>query len=123
MSLDRSNVVLSGGYFHRGITLQVFGSWQNIHGGIDWALDLGVRPDLAEAGAVHDQVAATRDFQMGGGVSFHVSEAADLFVALGNTLWGANTYNFRTLSFGVTYGFQAFGGIGRPRNVQANDDN
>ncbi len=123
VSLDRSNVVLSGGYFHRAITLQVFGSWQNIHGGIDWAHDIRASPDLGEISETHDQAAATRDFQLGGAVSFHVSEAADLFVAVNNTLWGANTYNGRTLSFGVTYGFKAFGGIRTPGNVQADDDN
>ena len=49
VSLDRSNVVLSGGYFHRAITLQVIGSWQNIHGGIDWAHDIGQRHDLGKS--------------------------------------------------------------------------
>ena len=123
VSLDRSNAVLSGGYFHRAITLQVIGSWQNIHGGIDWAHDIHAGPDLEEIVETHDQAAATRNFLMGGGgVSFHVSEAVDLLVSLNNTLWGANTYNGRTLSFGATYGFQAFGGIGRPRNVQTDDD-
>jgi hypothetical protein len=122
-SLDRSNLVLKGGYFHRAITLQVLGSWQNIHGGIDWIHDLGHRDDLREAGDIHDQAAATRNFQMGGSISFHVSEAADLFIGLNNTLWGANTYNGRTLSFGVMYGFKAFGRIRTPGNVQADDDN
>ncbi|GMR23618.1 MAG: hypothetical protein BMS9Abin37_2064 [Acidobacteriota bacterium] len=127
VGLDRSNLVLSGGYFHRAITVQVFGSWQKIHGGIDWAHDIRVRQNLGEIIETHDQAAATRDFQVGGGVSFQVSEAADLFVALNNTLWGANTYKGRTLSFGMTYGFQAFGGIGTPRvpygDRDGDDDN
>lgn len=48
-------------------------------------------------------------------MTFHVAEAADLYVALNNTLWGANTHDAGTLTFGVSWGFQAFGGIGPTR--------
>lgn len=122
VSLDRSNLQLELGYFHRAMTFQVFGSWQKIHGGIEWARDISLHAhDLDGVLAAHDQAAATRDFQMGAAVSFQVNEVADLFVALNNTFWGANTHSGRTISFGVNYGFQAFGGI-RPPSHGGNEN-
>lgn len=126
-SLDRSNLQLELGFLHRAFTVQVFGAWEKIHGGIEWHNlgghhdSLGDHEDPFEAvNGIHDQVAATRDFQLGGAVTFHVSDAADLFVALNDTVWGANTHDAGTLTFGVSWGLQAFGGIG-PTRAAAED--
>ena len=123
VSLDRSNLQLELGYFHRAMTFQVFGSWQKVHGGIDWAQHISPHAsDLAAVVGVHDQAAQTRDFELGGAVTFHISDAADLLVALNNTLWGANTHSARTVTFGITYGFRAFGGIGPTRGPRDDHD-
>lgn len=42
-----------------------------------------------------------------------MTDAIDITVALNNTLWGINTHDARTLTFGVSWGFRGFGGIGR----------
>jgi len=107
--IDRSNFQLDFGFFYRSMTFQVFGLWQGMHGGIDWAQDLGPEASLAVQLA-HDQGAATRDFHMGATMSYDVNEEAQLYVALNNTIWGANTHAAKTLTFGMNFGFQAWGG-------------
>ena len=126
--IDRSFAQFEFGYFHDALSFQVFATWQKVHGGIEWN-DIG--PD--EHGELghqfemtlnsHDQASATREWRTGAAVTFHVSESADLFVALNRFVWGENTHNARTVTFGMNFGIQAFGGIGRNAGPQDNDGN
>ena len=114
ISLARSNVDFSFGYLHRSMTIQVFAAYQNTHGGVDWVQHLSLHdPNLGELVNAHDQAAAADHWRFGGGVSFQVSDAIDITVALNDTVWGVNTHDARTLTFGMSWGFRAFGGIGR----------
>lgn len=111
IAIDRSNLQLSFGYFYRSMTFQLFGMWQGVHGGIDWAQDLG--PETSQAVMLaHDRAAATQDFHMGGTMSYEVNDATELYVALNNTMWGANTHAAKTLTFGLNFGFQGWGSDG-----------
>lgn len=111
IALDRSTAVIQVGYF-LGSRLTLIGltSLQRIHGGIEWA-DLGVDAGPSGLGAAHDQAAASRDWRFGGGLSFQVNEMTSLYVSLNSLLWGENTHDASTVTFGVNWGFQAFGGL------------
>ncbi len=45
-----------------------------------------------------------------GGASFAVSESAELYGNISTTLWGKNTHQAITVTAGVSWGFQMFGG-------------
>ncbi len=110
ISLDRSSAVIEVGYFLGRLTLQGLTTLQRIHGGIEWA-DLGVDAGASGLGAAHDQAAASRDWRFGGGVSFQVNDTTSVYVSLNRLLWGENTHDARTVTFGVNWAFQAFGGL------------
>lgn len=111
ISVDRSFLQMDLGFFYRAVTFQVSGIWQRVHGGIDWAQDIGphVQTSLLRA---HDQAAAATDFHMGGSVWFELTETTDVYVAVNQTLWGANTHAGTTLTFGFNVGARLWGGHG-----------
>ena len=110
ISLDRSSALIEVGYFLGRFTLLVLTSLQRLHGGIEWA-DLGVDAGPSGLGAAHDQGAASRDWRFAGGVSFQVNDTTSAYASLNRLLWGENTHDARTVTFGVNWGFQVLGGL------------
>jgi outer membrane autotransporter protein len=82
-------------------------TWRHVHGGLEWS-DLGAHTHH-EHFAGHDQAAATREWRYGAGVSFQLTDAMSLEMSYGDLLRGANTHAANTISFGWSWGFQAFG--------------
>ena len=127
VKLDRSDVRLELAYIHGPLTVQFLTTWLDIHGGISTenigADLLGIvtldeffaNPDSHPSFHSHDRALAARHWNLGGGLSFQVSDTVDLFVSLNNVIWGENTTQSRTVNVGMSWGFQAFGGIGRTR--------
>ena len=48
---------------------------------------------------------------MGGGIAMDVGNGSALYLSINNMLWGANTHNATSVTFGINWGFQAFGGL------------
>ena len=44
-------------------------------------------------------------------MSIEVGTGTSVYAFINDTLWGENTHNANTITFGVSYGFQAFGGL------------
>lgn len=59
----------------------------------------------------HDRAAKVQGWRFGGGVSIEVGTGTSVYAFINDTLWGENTHNANTITFGVSYGFQAFGGL------------
>ena len=118
VSLDRSDIYLEFGYFlPKFVTVQAFGNYQNVHGGIDWAGDLHTdHHDFEEFFLNHDATAATHFWRLGGGVSFPLAERVELYANVSKTLWGVNTHDAIVATVGVSWSFQAFGSLGRIGN-------
>lgn len=114
VSLNRSNVLVEFGYFlSRHLTLHVWTDYQNVHGGLDWDRDLDRdHHDFAEIFVGHDRSAAADFWRLGGGVSVPVSDSVDVYANLATTLWGVNTHKARTVTFGMSWGFQIIGSRG-----------
>lgn len=107
ISLNRSRATLEAGYFFGRISVQASTTWRRVHGGIEWS-DLGTGSHEHFAG--HDQAAATREWRYGAGVSIQLNDATSVEMSYGDFLRGANTHAAQVVSFGWTWGFQAFGG-------------
>ena len=108
VKLNRSNLILDLGYvFNKRLSANLQATWQKVHGGIEWSNVSN--PTLLRD---HYQAAATHDWRWGGGVSFQVSEAVEVYGSINTFLWGVNTQNAMTFSFGVNVGTQLWGGGG-----------
>lgn len=57
----------------------------------------------------HDRTANADFWRLGGGVSFQLDERVELYLNVAQTLWGVNTHNGLTVSFGMSWGFEIFG--------------
>ena len=60
----------------------------------------------------HYQASAIHEWRWGGGVSFQASEAVEVYGSINTFLWGVNTQNTMTFTFGVNVGTQLWGGSG-----------
>ena len=110
-SVDRSNLLVGFGYFFRYLTVHASTEYQNVHGGIDWAGDL--RADAPRLGAIfgdHDRAAAADFWRLGGGVSVPISSSLEAYGSVATTLWGINTHKGTTITTGVSWRFQLYGG-------------
>jgi len=129
--LDRSNLSLEFGYFvNHALTLQAWTAYQNVHGGLDWATDVGPHEfdpsheDFDEELLLdHDRTAASDFWRIGVGVSFQVTERVELYANVAKTLWGINTHNALTVSCGMSWGFDLFGHRGLGVWEQRDDPN
>jgi hypothetical protein len=117
ISLDRSNLTLEVGYLLSDVVaFQAWTDYQNIHGGLDWADDIGphdLDPHHDEfdehLSSTHDRTANADFWRLGGGISFQVDERVELYLNVAKTLWGINTHNALTVSFGMSWGLEIFG--------------
>jgi hypothetical protein len=117
VSLDRSNLSLEFGYFLSDlVTVQAWTDYQNIHGGLDIAADIGphdLDPGHEEfdelVAHTHDPAADADFWRLGGGLSFQVDKRVELYLNVAQTVWGINTMDAFTVSFGMSWGFEIFG--------------
>jgi hypothetical protein len=117
VALDRSNLSLEFGYLLNGVVaFQAWTDYQNIHGGLDWASQIGPHDldphheEFDEAVFLdHDPAAGSDFWRLGGGLSLQVDERVELYLNVAKTLWGINTHNALTVSFGMSWGLEIFG--------------
>lgn len=103
VSLNRSNAFASFGYFvTRKVTLRSFGSWQETHGGIDWANGINTANDLN----IHDRAAAANFYRLGGGASIRVAPDVELYANYAWTIEGENTHDAEGFTLGLAWGFR-----------------
>jgi hypothetical protein len=85
---DRSNVDIDAGYFLSATwTLQLQGSWQWTHGGIDVPI-----PVTNPLFPYHDQLAAAQFLNLTGGVNWAVSPRTSLSLGYTQSLRGSNAH-------------------------------
>jgi hypothetical protein len=117
VSLDRSNLSLEFGYLLSDVVaFQAWTNYQNIHGGLDIAADIGphdLDPDHEEFDELlahtHDPAADADFWRLGGGVSFQVDERVELYLNVAQTVWGINTIDALTVSCGMAWSLEIFG--------------
>ena len=122
ITLNRSNLILDLGYFfNKRLSANLLATWQKVHGGIEWrnvsnptidVAEIFAHPHLDDSFHAHDRAAATHQWRWGGGVSFKVSEAVEVYGSINSFLWGVNTHDAMIFSFGVNVGTQLWGGGG-----------
>ena len=118
--LNRNNLFFEFGYFlPKFVTVQAFADYQNMRGGID-TRDFdhfhgghsdGEQANFEEFFAVHDALLAEDFWRVGGGFSIPLAESVELNSNIATTVWGKNTHQALTVSLGVSWAFQLFGGI------------
>jgi hypothetical protein len=109
ISRHSSNLDLELGYF---VTpdFRVFGLaiGQYSHGGIDMA-DITNRVSTNPYFLNHDRITRYNSLNVGGGASYTISNAIDVYGALTNTVSGRNGHAVKYgVTFGMSYGFQGF---------------
>ena len=118
VTIDRTQLRWELGYFlFDSVTVQFFGTWQNTLGGIQFN---AVTVNGIEN---HDQVAEADLILLGGGVSFPIGDALDLYVAYNDMVWRVNSHDARALTFGMTWGFNVRSLFGRPSDPTDDDEN
>lgn len=115
ISTNYSSGDLTLGYFVTP-SVRIFGIavGQLTHGGID--LD-SITPTVSTNPYFfhHDRITRHNYLNLGGGASYSVNDAIEVYGAVLNTVSGRNTHAVKYgITFGISYGFQGF----RPRNEQ-----
>jgi hypothetical protein len=106
--MNRSRAVFEGGVFLGRFTALAETNWRKVHGGVEWSEHaLG----LDELFSDHDRLAAVREWRYGLGLAFDVTPESSVYVSFSDFIWGANTHDARTISFGVNVARQMFGGL------------
>jgi hypothetical protein len=100
ISHDRSNADLELGYFpDPRWSIRAIAYWQWTHGGIDVPV-----PPTSPFFPVHDQIAAERYFQLGGGAAISVTRQLNAYALYRRSLSGANGHRVNDgLTLGFTY--------------------
>jgi hypothetical protein len=98
---DRINVDLEVGYFFSPAwSVRLVGMWQDTDGGISVPI-----PPSNPLFPHHDQLAATRYFNMGGGIAWTISDHLHTYLFYGSAIHGRNGHMLdQGLSLGISYG-------------------
>lgn len=97
--LERANLLLELGYLaHPRLTIRGFGDWRTSHHNIGTS---GFHH--------HDQLSPSEWLRAGVGLSTPLGNGFDSFASVAQTLEGEDTMDATTISFGITWGFQAPG--------------
>jgi len=98
---DRINADAEIGYFlSPKWSVRLIGNWQDTDGGIN--VPIALDDELFEH---HDQLAATRYFNMGGGIAWAPTEHVRTYLLYGTALHGRNAHMMDdSFTFGVSYG-------------------
>ena len=108
IAIDRSQLAVDVGYFLGPVTLQFLSTWRHVHGGVD-PVQIGGNPHLI---GFHGQELATRDWRMGGAISFPISESLSVYASYNDLTWGELVDDANVFSVGFDWNFQLFGGLG-----------
>jgi hypothetical protein len=108
---NESNAAWEIDYFlSRRLTLLQLGTWQHIHGGIQWPVEFAAdasRVFTPEQLPHHDQLLATRHLDMGGGLAVTASNSMILYAGAVTSLRYENGHRtFLGLNLGVYYTFK-----------------
>jgi len=100
ISHDRSNAGLEAGYFlSERVSIRAFVDWQETHGGIDVPTHLG-----DPLFPYHDQLGAEGHLNLGGGVSWTISDQFGIHCSHTQSIRGENGHKLdRGLSLGISY--------------------
>lgn len=93
---NRSNVGLTFGYFvSPALSITTNMAYQKTHTGIVWGRGEGFQ--------AHDRFAKATHLRLGGSLSLEVTEALNLYIGYGRTLWGENSHDIQSISLGTTW--------------------
>ncbi len=108
VAIDRSRLVAEVDYFWGPVALQFTATWRHVHGGVD-PVQIGGNPHLI---GFHGQELTSRDFRLGGGISFPITDSVGLYASYNDLTWGELVDNANIFSVGFDWNFQLFGGLG-----------
>ena len=112
-NMNRSNASVGLTYFPsirplalRAFSVSAYWNQQITHGGVDWS-DPGINTTHPEWFAVHDRIAAENFGQIGGAISFSVTDQLGLYMGYFKTVEVAsqNTQRLKGFNFGTTTSF------------------
>jgi len=98
---DHINIDAEVGYFFNpAVSISVIGQWQDTDGGISVPI-----PQSNPLFPHHDQLAATRFFNVAASVSWSINDRVHTYLMYGTAVHGRNGHKLdESLSFGVSYG-------------------
>ena len=108
VAIDRSEIGAEAGAFVGPLTFQFFTTWRHIHGGVD---PVQIGGNFHTIG-FHGQELKTRDWRMGGTVSFPVTSSVSVSVSYNDLVWGELVDVAHVFSVGLDWNFRLFGGLG-----------
>ena len=99
---NRSQVSFDAGYLiGSAFTARFMGSWETTHGG--WRVPIDWPARTSPEFLVHDQVAREEYLQLGGALSYTLSETVDVNVFGYDTLSSRNYVDMKGLGMSLTY--------------------
>ena len=106
--IDRSDVVAEAVYFRGPLTLQFVTTWRHVYGGVD---PVQVGGNFHTIG-FHGQELTSRDWRMGGTVSFALNDTVSLYGSYDDLVWGELVDAAHVFSVGIDWSVRLFGGLG-----------
>jgi hypothetical protein len=111
--LNRSNVILEGGYsITTALAVRGLSSWQETHGGVPGVLPIlapdGLFPDAGERTLVlqsHDRLLQDNNWRVGAGASYVLRESVELSGTVLTVVSGTNTHRGTGVTVGMTWSF------------------
>lgn len=99
---NRSRFDLGLAYFITpSLTVSAEATYLLTHDGMDWMDEMD-----ETAFNDHDRMAKARLFQLGGSLSFDVSDAVRISIGYSSIVWGENTHQLQSIAIGSTWSFQ-----------------
>jgi hypothetical protein len=103
ISTDRSNAALEIGHFlSPRVGVLAYGAWQETHGGLNFPADVIGSPELFEA---HDRLLDDDNWKIGGGATYSISDALDVYVSGFKTVAGSDSHIGGGVGVGLVWSF------------------